>query len=357
MMRSGWAAWAAVMLALSVGGATSAQDMGEVEASYEAALAVTSTPVSLAAEQAAWARDGGGDPETRAWRIEALGEQAARDRRVRTLRPAATDLGRGCIDIGLKGCVSERGGYITRRDGPTLYWQVQDGFTDADGISSGFVLLALQSDGRTLMPLAWSVAPARYQAPRWVDASDGAVVLTVPGTYHGTGAHNADLMFRWDGSDARLVQIDNLSWWDDLDARLPEGLGAWKGVVFLDEGLSAHTALWRSDDGNCCPTGGEAMLDFQIENDRLVLTEVRATDALARLAERIPADVFAWVQRWEGCAHWGGEEPYDAERAAEIAAALRALNCETLEADEQALRAAHAARPAILEAIERARAF
>lgn len=357
MMRSGWAGWAVVMLALSVGGAAPAQDGREVETAYEAALAVTSTPVSLAAEQAAWARDGGGDPETRAWRIEALNAQAARDRRVRALRPVAADLARGCIDIGLQGCVSERGGYITRRDGPALYWQVQDGFTDADGISSGFVLLAPRPDGRTLVPLAWSVAPARYQTPRWADAPQGAVILTVPGTYHGTGGHNADLMFRWDEAAGRLVQIDNLSWWADLDARLPQGLGAWKGVDFLDEGLSAHTALWRSDDGNCCPTGGEAMLDFRIENDRLVLTEVRVQDALARLATSIPADVFAWVQRREGCAHWGGEEPYDAERAADIDAALRELDCETLDADEQALRAAHADRPAILEAIGRARAF
>lgn len=32
----------------------------------------------------------------------------------------------------------------------------------------------------------------------------------------------------------------------------------------------------------------------------------------------LPADVKAFVERWETCWHWSGEEPYDAARAQEI---------------------------------------
>lgn len=32
----------------------------------------------------------------------------------------------------------------------------------------------------------------------------------------------------------------------------------------------------------------------------------------------MPAEVDAFVERWELCIHWAGEEPYDAERRAEI---------------------------------------
>lgn len=51
-----------------------------------------------------------------------------------------------------------------------------------------------------------------------------------------------------------------------------------------------------------------------------------------------PADVKAVVDRWEGCNHWGGEEPYDKERAREIDDALKALRCDRLARDTSSLR-------------------
>lgn len=32
----------------------------------------------------------------------------------------------------------------------------------------------------------------------------------------------------------------------------------------------------------------------------------------------IPDDVVGFIERWQTCQHWSGEEPYDAERAEEI---------------------------------------
>jgi hypothetical protein len=46
------------------------------------------------------------------------------------------------------------------------------------------------------------------------------------------------------------------------------------------------------------------------------------------------------VERAEACHHWGGEEPYDAERARQVGAAAARLRCETLGRDAIALKAA-----------------
>jgi len=43
--------------------------------------------------------------------------------------------------------------------------------------------------------------------------------------------------------------------------------------------MTARTALWRPSDGNCCPSGGEATLEFEIRGDRLVLTRLVKDDA------------------------------------------------------------------------------
>jgi len=45
----------------------------------------------------------------------------------------------------------------------------------------------------------------------------------------------------------------------------------------------------------------------------------------------LPADVQAFVQRVDECAHWTGEEPYDRARAKEIADAIADLGCAEIE--------------------------
>lgn len=48
-----------------------------------------------------------------------------------------------------------------------------------------------------------------------------------------------------------------------------------------------------------------------------------ARDPLAELTRGLPRPVAAFIERIVYCEHWAGEEPYDAERRAEISAALR----------------------------------
>ncbi len=64
-----------------------------------------------------------------------------------------------------------------------------------------------------------------------------------------------------------------------------------------------------------------------------------AADARAhRELRAAPLAVRDFISRRAGCNHWGGEEPYDADRAAQIAAAVRELRCHDIEADERRIK-------------------
>jgi len=81
--------------------------------------------------------------------------------------------------------------------------------------------------------------------------------------------------------------------------------------------------------------------------------ETETVDITCTLEREAPADAVAFLERHANCQHWGGEEPYDDERAAQIRAAVDELKCEALEADEAALRSRYDSRPMILAMIDR----
>lgn len=78
---------------------------------------------------------------------------------------------------------------------------------------------------------------------------------------------------------------------------------------------------------------------------RFVLTLLVATscyayaadDPIATFKAGQPKAVVDLIERIEGCNHWGGEEPYDAERREQIRRAVVELRCGALEADEAKL--------------------
>ncbi|GAB2880111.1 hypothetical protein GCM10027277_56670 [Pseudoduganella ginsengisoli] len=59
-----------------------------------------------------------------------------------------------------------------------------------------------------------------------------------------------------------------------------------------------------------------------------------------------------FIDRYVECNHWGGEEPYDAERRKEILAAVTKLRCLQLDADEKALLKKYMSNPAVSRAIK-----
>jgi cytochrome c556 len=66
-------------------------------------------------------------------------------------------------------------------------------------------------------------------------------------------------------------------------------------------------------------------------------TAVAADDTVARLKAGQPKPVVELIDRIAACNHWGGEEPYDADRREQIKRAVEKLRCDALERDEAKL--------------------
>ncbi len=77
-------------------------------------------------------------------------------------------------------------------------------------------------------------------------------------------------------------------------------------------------------------------------------------DPLAELTKGQPKDVAAIAERIAMCTHFGGEEPYDAARRREIAAAMKKYRCEELDKDETALRKRYKDSSAVQSILKRA---
>jgi hypothetical protein len=74
-------------------------------------------------------------------------------------------------------------------------------------------------------------------------------------------------------------------------------------------------------------------------------------DKLAALTRGLPHDIRDFIDRRANCNHWAGEEPYDAERRAEIEAATNRLGCARLEKDEVTLARRHSKNGHALKAL------
>lgn len=320
----------------------------ELGAAFEAARAVSPTGPRLEAEQREWLHDRtldeyGQGTEGDDERVIDLNRRARRDQALRQETPASPEALAACIGPALQGCSSRAAGWLSSPDGDRLFWQLQDGFTDENGITGGFVLLT-GGGAAPIRPAAWAFEGWRYELPTLLMIED-RMYVAVAGRMQGTGNGNADALFRWDPAAANpLVQVDNWSWREALAERLPTGLEVWKGVDYRygDGEIRAWTPLWQANDGNCCPSGGEATLGFGIRDDVLVLGGVDVNEPLRDAAMAVPAEVFAWMGRRMMCDHWAGEEGYDADRRAQITAAVRELRCEAEPADGAALRARYA---------------
>ena len=172
-----------------------------------------------------------------------------------------------CLETILSDCKVLTAGFLNvdwgeHQGAPLLAWQTQAGFTPEDGVLGGFVLLR-HVDG------SWARLDAGFDGWRFFPprlSEEG--LLHVPGYTGGTGAYNVDRLYQW--TEIAWEPIDIKTWLKTVADHLPAGGEIWKGVQYdFDDPWSqlvARTALWRGDDGNCCPTGGRAEIVFAIED-------------------------------------------------------------------------------------------
>lgn len=193
-----------------------------------------------------------------------------------------TSIGTTCIDTSLNDCKVITSGYLNVSDfgdndgQPYLAWQTQRGFTDTDGVIGGFVLFQHDADGWSTLDTGFD---GFFELPRL--NPDG--LLHIPGYSQGTGAFNTDRLYQWGDLGAAVHRegwqaIGMNQWLGEIAPMLPQGLEIWKGVEYDFSspwsGLVARTSLWRADDGNCCPSGGSAVITLEIKDRQLVATKL-----------------------------------------------------------------------------------
>lgn len=181
----------------------------------------------------------------------------------------AEALGSTCLATWFDhGCEVPASGIL--RDGDVrIVWQLQSGASEENGGGMGVMLWDASAPGAP-RPIGWSFEGAWMQSPRYDHQNH---LLWVAGRRAGTGEGNADLLYQKQGD--RWVEIELVSWRDDLDKRLPKGLGAWHGVEYDFGGMGADTELWKDSDANCCATGGRATIGFRIEGSSAKLDSLQ----------------------------------------------------------------------------------
>jgi len=166
-------------------------------------------------------------------------------------------------------CTVDAFGYVAG-SGDDLAFQLQSYRTGQFRAGGGVVVF--RRHGTTLSPVVATAVDGVHFNPPSVVQSPAGSLLDVSGTMEGTGAFNAGSLYLADGE--KLSEIDSESWLDDLAKRLPKGWGAWKGIFPDYRTLTVSTPLWKSSDGNCCPTAGRATLKLGIQDHRLVILDL-----------------------------------------------------------------------------------
>lgn len=82
----------------------------------------------------------------------------------------------------------------------------------------------------------------------------------------------------------------------------------------------------------------------------VILVTIIPAAAIAQAS--FPVEVTRFLDRRMECEHWMGEEPYDAERRAEIEDAISDLRCARLGRDEARLRKRYAKRADVIAKLD-----
>ena len=245
---------------------------------FAAALAASPHPQAVRAEQRQWiaaSRDKAASPNAllAAYqsRTEELRQQGAGWQAIR--QSVATAAPGTCLKlISDEGaaCTVTEAGKIAGAPDPTLRYRLQT-WHDGD-TTTGTGVIVLAGEGADTRAVTWSAdVDTYYEAPAILPTPRGTL-LTLPGHISGTGNFSAETLFLW--RDGSWREIDTSSWIDQLVARLPKGVGAWKGIYPDWRTMTARTALWRDGDANCCPHAGSATVTLRLDHERIVLVSL-----------------------------------------------------------------------------------
>ena len=167
---------------------------------------------------------------------------------------------------------------LTRKETPAVY-SVQYRFASKDpedsssSNGSGAALYTLDPDQKTVH-LLWTESSSPGEADPQVALPElhqisGHSVIYVSVSFSGTGNNNEDRYFIL--ADGKWLNLESEHWQTDVAHRLPQGRSINKGYVPDLKTMTAESGVWKSDDPNCCPTGGAVSVKLKIKDHALAV--------------------------------------------------------------------------------------
>ena len=104
---------------------------------------------------------------------------------------------------------------------------------------------------------------------------NGISFVSVPVRYSGTAAFRSDGLLSF--KDGRWHEIDTQAYQAELNKRIPSDLKIQKGLYPDFDHMTVESGLWKKNDTNCCPSGGQFTAKLSVDNDKLVVTDFKQT--------------------------------------------------------------------------------
>ena len=190
-------------------------------------------------------------------------------------RARLANIAQRCLyDFGGK-CTVEASGRINTADrSATLSWQKML-LAPRDGAQTRMLVLVAQDKAGKASLAGFAESSGSIGTPDLVVDNDQRRLVYVGGTLAGNGGGNADALFMSDAAAPKWRRVDLSDWSEQGGKLLPTGYWLRGPAEFAFAEMAASAPVARDGDGNCCPRGGNALFDLDIQDDRLVLTRLR----------------------------------------------------------------------------------
>ncbi|MBU2379898.1 MAG: hypothetical protein KJ824_12095 [Alphaproteobacteria bacterium] len=265
------------IVALAASSAACAQDepspaiADTVEGAYRQALALSPLRYEVEAQHRYRTATPIHERSDDASHLETLQRRIRQDQKAAAARTTPAELN-VCVDVVVQSCAVQSAGFMRAGPDRRIWWQIQDGFTDEDGVGGGVIVFE-EIEGGALKPILWTFEGWRYENPFLEPHGDGQWLLIVPGLSRGTGSGDMTVMMLWRDGAWRAVDMD----WQSRVGDQLGGLKVRHQPQWRFPRLEARSQLWRPDDGGCCGRGGDVLMDFDVVNDQLVVTNAEIT--------------------------------------------------------------------------------
>lgn len=190
-------------------------------------------------------------------------------------RARVTGIAQRCLyDFGGKCTVEASGRINPAGRGTALLWQKML-LAPRDGAQRRMLVLVAQDKAGKASLAGFAESSGSIGAPDLVVDNDQRQLIYVGGTPAGSGGGNADALFMSETAEPGWRRVDLSDWSEQGGKMLPTGYWLRGPAEFAFDDMTASAPVAREGDGDCCPRGGNALFDLDIQGDRLMLTRLR----------------------------------------------------------------------------------